>query len=1112
MMIRRTITGVAVCLILGAFQAMPAKSLADDADKPWVSRLISIQGHVLIRRQDRNAWHPADLDDTLSAGDQIRVEANSRAGIVLSNDAVLRLDQNTTLVFTEIERPNTFIFKLFKGAANFFSHRPRSLKIVTPFVNGVVEGTEFYVQVDDEQTRIDLFEGRILARNAFGELLLSKGQGTAARAGQAPQTRILVHPRDSVQWALYYPPVLTVGPDMGRESFSESLALYNQGRPAEALDRLEAVVQQDRDAHFYTLRAGLLLNVGRVGRAVEDIRQALTLDAANSEALALKAVIAVVQNRKDESLATAQTAVRNNPRSAAAHIALSYALQAGFSLSEALQAAQSAVSQARNDGTAWARQAELQLSTGELDQGIESARKAAALNPRIAHAHAILGFAHLTRNKTQKAREAFRRAIVLDSTAPLPRLGLGLAIIRNGDLEEGRAQIEIATGLDPGNALIRSYLGKAYFDEKRDLQDEQQFEIAKSLDPNDPTPWFYDAIRKQTLNRPVEALQDLQQSMELNNNRAVYRSRLMLDDDLASRGASLGRIYNDLGFKQLALVEGWTSVKTDPSNYSAHRFLSDSYAALPRHEVARVSELLQSQLLQPINVTPVQPQLSESNSLVLEGSGPAEPSLNEFNPLFHRNRNSLLASGVIGENGIWGDELVFSGLWQNVSYGIGQFHYETDGFRENNDLNSDTNNVFLQTSLSHKTSLMLEGRYTEDEQGDLPLRFPVNGQDNFSLNYRKERDEKSIRAGMRHALSPRSQIIAQATYVSCEEIAHDVFGTEPFDSMVDDSGYMVETQHLFDGDYVDLTSGIGYFDRDREKTIKFLGTYSTEPNVTHTNAYVYSQISYPDNFFWTIGGSADFYEDDETTDRDRFNPKFGLSVVPFSGTTLRAAVFRTVKRSLAGRQTIEPTQVAGFNQFFDDLNGAESWRYGLAIDQTFSPQIHGGIEYSRRDIIISATSLRSYEIEDGDWNESLTRAYFYWTPTSFFAISAEYLFEEFEREDYFTSVEQVGDLETHRFPLGVNFFHPSGLSASLKCTYIDQDGKFGTEPADYRYGGDRFWIFDTAVRYRLPKRLGIISVGALNMFDNDFDYQDMDLAKQTIFPERTIYGKATFSF
>src|SRR5262249_6217101 len=109
---------------------------------------------------------------------------------------------------------------------------------------------------------------------------------------------------------------------------------------------------------------------------------------------------------------------------------------------------------------------------------------------------------------------------------------------------------------DPNNALIRSYLGKAYFEEKRTGLDEREYAVAKELDPKDPTPWFYDAITKQTTNRPVEALHDLQQAIERNDNRAVYRSRLLLDAELAPRSATLGRIYRDLASQQLPWGEG----------------------------------------------------------------------------------------------------------------------------------------------------------------------------------------------------------------------------------------------------------------------------------------------------------------------------------------------------------------------------------------------------------------------------------------------------------------------------------------------------------------------------------------------------------------------------
>ena len=192
---------------------------------------------------------------------------------------------------------------------------------------------------------------------------------------------------------------------------------------------------------------------------------------------------------------------------------------------------------------------------GELGASRDAAERAVALAPELARTQMVLGFAALTRIDIDQAKASFERAIALDSADPLPRLGLGLAHDPQRRSRGGRRELEIAAALDPNNSLLRSYLGKAYFEERRDPLDAEQFAIAKELDPNDPTPWFYDAIRLQTENRPVEALRDLERSIELNDNRAVYRSRLLLDEDRATRGTSLARIYDDLGFEQLGVNE-----------------------------------------------------------------------------------------------------------------------------------------------------------------------------------------------------------------------------------------------------------------------------------------------------------------------------------------------------------------------------------------------------------------------------------------------------------------------------------------------------------------------------------------------------------------------------
>jgi hypothetical protein len=57
-----------------------------------------------------------------------------------------------------------------------------------------------------------------------------------------------------------------------------------------------------------------------------------------------------------------------------------------------------------------------------------------------------------------------------------------------------------------------------------------------------------------------------------------------------------------------------------------------------------------------------------------------------------------------------------------------------------------------------------------------------------------------------------------------------------------------------------------------------------------------------------------------------FNPKVGLLWSPSDALTVRAAAYRVMKRRLVSEQGLEPTQVVGFNQYFDDENGDDRAR------------------------------------------------------------------------------------------------------------------------------------------------------------------------------------------
>ena len=420
-----------------------------------------------------------------------------------------------------------------------------------------------------------------------------------------------------------------------------------------------------------------------------------------------------------------------------------------------------AIALAPGDALAWARLAELELSLGYLDPALAAAKQAAALNPDLAHTQSVLGFAYLTRIQIPEAKAAFEKAVTLNPAAPLPRLGLGLAMIRRGDLNNGTEQIEIAAILDPDNSLIRSYLGKAYFEQKRIALARAEYATAKRLDPNDPTPWFYSAILKQTTNQPVAALHDLRKAMALNDNRAVYRSRLLLDRDAASRGASLARIYENLGFEQLGVNEAAKSLAFDPSSTSAHRFLSDLYATRGRHEIARVSELLQAQLLQDININPVQPSLSATNLNIVARGGPTTPGFGEFTPLFERNRAQLNVTGELGNKDTRAGEAVVSGVYDRFSLSAGQFHYDTDGFRRNYDLKHNITNLFAQAALTPELNVQGEVRVQRTENGDRRLRYDP---DVFNPDLERDLDDDMARFGIRYSPSPRSDLIGSVIY------------------------------------------------------------------------------------------------------------------------------------------------------------------------------------------------------------------------------------------------------------------------------------------------------------------------------------------------------------
>jgi tetratricopeptide (TPR) repeat protein len=768
-----------------------------------------------------------------------------------------------------------------------------------------------------------------------------------------------------------------------------------------------------------------------------------------------------------------------------------------------------------------------------------------ALAPELGRTQITLGFAALAEFRSADAQAAFEKAIAVDSADPLPHLGLGLARISMGGLEQGRSDIEVAVGLGSNDALLRAYLGKAYFEEKRGPLDSQQFDIAKQLDPNDPTAFLYDGIAKQTQNRPVEAARDLEQSIALNDNRAAYRGRLLLDKDRAARGTSLARAYNDLGFTQLGVNESTSSLVLDPSNASAHRFLSDTYRNVRRREVARVSELLQAQMMQDNNINPVQPSVSSTNLNIVTAGGPASAGFSEFTPLFERNKTQFNASGFGGDDNTGGGEVVVSSVFDRYSISVGAFDFNSNGFRDNSDLRHKIHNLYGQAAITPALNIQAEYGHRESTNGDLAMNF---GLDDFDPSFRRDFKEETGRLGVRFTPNSRTNLLFSAIYSDREQdtvgfVTHtEDPGFPPFippsttdtsqETATDETSKQYEAQYLYQGQDFNVIAGATYAEVDQEflitdnlaisfPPISISNALTTMPTIKDTRGYVYGNFNLPSQVAWTLGVSYHDYDEDDI-DFDRFNPKIGVQWDLSESLRVRAAWFKVVKPALASNRTLEPTQVAGFNQYFDDTNATRSERFGGAIDWEMNQNVFLGAELSRRELTTPefqfiAPSTTDWEVSYQDWDELSHRAYAYWTPTNRVSLSAEAVYDKFEGGSAINPNVPLM-VRTLSYPLRVNYFQPNGFFAGAGITYVDQEvdpSAIATSPK----GDSDFTVTDISIGYRFPRRMGIASLSIQNLTDEEFEYQDDSFREfqdepstGPYIPDRTVMARITLNF
>lgn len=927
------------------------------------------------------AWEPAKLNMNLNPGDRLRTGVRSRATIQFSNQSTLRLNELTTITIRPPQPPSSVPgLGLQSGSTYFYSReRPGAIQFQTPLASGAIRGTEFHLAVaEDGKTEVAMLDGEVGISNQLGQVELKTGELGIVEPENPPRKTAVIEAINIIQWALYYPAIIDINelqiPQADAEVISKSIKAYRSGDLLEALNAYPEERKPATDSEKI-YHAAILLSAGRVDQAETDLN---SLSAPSPLSDALRKMVAAVKFKKWIS--------PTQPILASEWMAESYYQQSQARLKDAIDAAKNAVAKDPQFGFARSRVAELEFSFGRTARAVESLDYALKLTPRNGYAVALKGFLLAAKNKIKEAQSQFEEAIALDSALGYAWFGRGLCRIRLGDADGGRQDLAIAATVEPQRAIYRSYLAKAWSNAGKNNLAEKELSMAMRLDPQDPTAWLYSALLDQQRNMINSGVRDLEKSAQLNENRKLFRSKMLLDQDKAVRSANLAAIYQDAGMTEVSAREATRAVNSDYANYSAHLFLANSYEAMIdrrtinlRFETPWLSELLLANLLAPPGAGSLSQYVSQQ----------------EYSRMFDKSRRLGLSSSTeYYSGGDWFERASQFGAIDNTAYAIDYSYRFINGQFPNNKLDENFYSAKVKQQITDSDSIYLQAYGLERKSGDLSQYYDISTPQ-ISRN-QTERQQPGLFLGYNRQWSPGINTLILASRIEDEFIFHDpsvgILSPQknasdaflpvnplrifPFDVNFNNKieAYSLELQQIiqiprhtliFGGryQYADAYTTTSYkpgaaqppfgafppflvprypartdrldYDVTRGTVYAYYSYQIFEPLQLHLGV-VYDRVTFPINSEVPPLAQGQMH-------KDQVSPKVGLTYIPFKNTTLRAVY----TRSLGGMYfdnsiRLEPVQVAGFEQAFRGLipdsiaglvPGTEFDTYGIALDQ-----------------------------------------------------------------------------------------------------------------------------------------------------------------------------------
>jgi tetratricopeptide (TPR) repeat protein len=1124
-------------------------------------KVVALNGRVDHTIAADERWTPARLLQPLLVAERVRTLEASRASILFIDETQVKLNAGAILTVRQVNTAGgpASSMELQRGEAWFRTKNPRSgLTIQTPAAAAAIRGTEINVSIGAAgETTLTVVEGAAEFFNAQGTLLVTAGEEGTALPGRAPTKRAILNPEDAVQWALYYPAQVayedlsaaraaagatTLGDGFERlrrgdvagarqvfqsvpndpwarlgASMSALVAGDTEGARTILADRFDnPAAEIERLAQL----AAVALATGDFASARQQIDTALAADDTALRPLVLLSSIELRRNRPDAARQLAERALASHPRSVGALIAASEAAQGQFDLQAARAYLDRALAIDPRDLHTLVNRARIRFGTDDIAGARQDADRAAAIAADDPQVRSLRGFIRLGDGDVSGARADLEAAIQRDPEFGEPHLGLGLAYFRENRVAQGLEEMLTATLLEPKVALYQSYLGKAYYQAGRFPEGLSALASAKRLDPRDPTPWLYSSFFLRDQNQQVAALKDLRQAIALNDHRAVYRSRLLLDRDLATKNVSLAQIYRQLGFEAWGAFEALNSLDVDLTNSSAHLFLAETYGGLADRTEALSSELLQYFLYAPVNRN-------------------AFNSFSEYTALIEQPRRQLDVSAETGsrERG-FGNIAHRSGNERFAHVAFFQSSRE-DGARVGRD--DDNVQGFFQgkVSFTPRTDLFVSYSGVRTSAGAPETTNRIVGDDIFNVVILRQFNaapdptetnrfrSNEVTVGVKHQWRAGSAFTAAARYETLEQTVElpasliacsgiNLGALPPFSELGARSRR--RTRNPFD--VVDLQVqqatrvgrhqlivGHQFYTLDKatrcSETISFEGLDQTFDNAidsdghdTGSHTYVRDEIRLASWLHATAGVAyqqlsfADTVSD-RRFDVNQWSPRIGIAARLTPTTLVRAAAFRQLHINLFA-SSIAPPTIAGFVVARNEFPTAKRNEYSVSIEQSMSRAFFGVrafVRDSRVPFLLEAGSF----IPEADATGAGVSVDVNWIAHDRVTVFGENRLVRFGSNPF--------DRYDNLARLGVNIIHPRGLFIRVAAGHVTQRFANALVSGLPRSG---FTLADFRVAYEFGGKRGLATFDVTNAFNERFNAVIENLSVDNFLPRRRL--------